>query len=97
MSHASRSRITVNQARMPGTLGCLGGEASLNWLALGLLLAAWNAAADDGTNAPHGAANQPPRPEVLRGHSYISVRPCAGWLASADRAWRRHSIVMSRL
>jgi hypothetical protein len=38
-------------------------EAALNWLALGLLLAAWNAA--------DGAA---PRPQSLRGYSYVSVR-----------------------
>lgn len=36
-------------------------EASLNWLALGLLLAAWNATDND-------------RPEALRGYPYISVR-----------------------
>jgi hypothetical protein len=42
-------------------------EASLNWLAFGLLLAAWNAAGDDGSNA--GA-----RPEALRGYASVSVR-----------------------
>jgi hypothetical protein len=42
-------------------------EATLNWLAFGLLLAAWNAAGDD---ASHGAA----RPEGLRGYSSVSVR-----------------------
>lgn len=42
-------------------------EASLNWLALGLLLAAWNAAADDGSHAR-------PRPEALRGYDSVSVR-----------------------
>jgi len=42
-------------------------EASLNWLAFGLLLAAWNAAGDDASNA--GA-----RPEALRGYSSVSVR-----------------------
>jgi hypothetical protein len=42
-------------------------EASLNWLALGLLLAAWNASDND-------AANARPRPEALRGYSYVSVR-----------------------
>jgi len=41
-------------------------EASLNWLALGLLLAAWNAA-DDGRPAQ-------PRPEHLRAYAYVSVR-----------------------
>jgi hypothetical protein len=43
-------------------------EASLNWLALGLLLAAWNASDND-------AATQPRRrPEALRGYSSVSVR-----------------------
>jgi hypothetical protein len=40
-------------------------EASLNWLALGLLLAAWNASDNDAANA---------RPQGLRGYSYVSVR-----------------------
>jgi hypothetical protein len=43
-------------------------EASLNWLALGVLLAAWNAS-QDGTTAQ--AAR---RPEGLRGYSPVSVR-----------------------
>jgi hypothetical protein len=38
-------------------------EATLNWLALGLLLAAWNAADSDSV-----------RPEALRGYPYVSVR-----------------------
>ncbi len=41
-------------------------EASLNWLALGLLLAAWNASDDDPVTQP--------RPEALRGYPYVSVR-----------------------
>jgi hypothetical protein len=45
-------------------------ETSLNWLAFGVLLAAWNAA-DDGT-AASGAA--PRRPQALRGYSSVSVR-----------------------
>jgi hypothetical protein len=43
-------------------------EASLNWLALGLLLAAWNASDRD---AP---AMVRPRPEALRPYPYVSVR-----------------------
>jgi hypothetical protein len=43
-------------------------EAGLNWLALGLLLAAWNAA--DNKPAPEPKR----RPEALRGYHYISVR-----------------------
>jgi len=43
-------------------------EASLNWLALGLLLAAWNV-------ADNGVAKEPrQRPPSLRGYSYVSVR-----------------------
>jgi len=43
-------------------------EASLNWLALGLLLAAWNAADNDAVQSAR------PRPESLRGYSHVSVR-----------------------
>lgn len=42
-------------------------EASLNWLALGLLLAAWNSADNDASPTAR-------RPERLRGYSYVSVR-----------------------
>ena len=42
-------------------------EASLNWLAFGLLLAAWNASDND-------SAAQPRRPAGLRGYSFVSVR-----------------------
>ncbi|MGO9513699.1 MAG: hypothetical protein ACLP2F_08670 [Steroidobacteraceae bacterium] len=66
------------------------GEASLNWLALGLLLAAWNAADNDAGQTPSRPetlsvparpgtlrARAEPlrcRPESLRGYSYVSVR-----------------------
>jgi hypothetical protein len=46
-------------------------EASLNWLALGLLLAAWNASDNE------AATDAPRRPESLRGYSYVSVRAAA--------------------
>ena len=42
-------------------------EASLNWLALGLLLAAWNASDNDAADARR-------RPQALRGYHYVSVR-----------------------
>jgi hypothetical protein len=42
-------------------------EASLNWLAFGLLLAAWNASDND-------SAAQTARPPGLRGYSFVSVR-----------------------
>jgi hypothetical protein len=53
-------------------------EATLNWLALGLLLAAWNASDND------AAAKARPRPEALRGYSYVSVR-AAQRVASVER------------
>jgi hypothetical protein len=43
-------------------------EASLNWLALGLLLAAWNAADHDDSKTDQR------RPDRLRGYTYVSVR-----------------------
>ncbi len=45
-------------------------EASLNWLALGLLLAAWNAS---GSNDAVVTGTRP-RPEALRGYPQVSVR-----------------------
>ncbi len=51
-------------------------EASLNWLALGLLLAAWNASDNDKQIQPLR------RPEALRGYSSVSVR--AATLCSAE-------------
>jgi hypothetical protein len=43
-------------------------EASLNWLALGLLLAAWNSSDDEATQAVRR------RPDSLRGYAFVSVR-----------------------
>jgi hypothetical protein len=43
-------------------------EASLNWLALGLLLAAWNASDNDASETVVK------RPDSLRGYSCVSVR-----------------------
>jgi hypothetical protein len=56
------------QAGRKGTWWSQHREASLNWLALGVLLAAWNAS-DNGTAAPVRR-----RPEALRGYSAVSVR-----------------------
>ena len=53
-------------AGMPDQLWSQHREAALNWLAFGLLLAAWNAA-DDAQPATR-------RPEALRGYSQVSVR-----------------------
>jgi hypothetical protein len=43
-------------------------EVALNWLALGLLLAAWNATSRD------AGGNMVRRPETLRGYEYVSPR-----------------------
>jgi hypothetical protein len=51
-------------------------EAALNWLALGLLLAAWNASNNDAATLARR------RPESLRGYTYVSVR--AASLHSAE-------------
>jgi hypothetical protein len=51
-------------------------EASLNWLALGMLLAAWNASDNDPVTPPRR------RPESLRGYPSVSVRAAA--IHSAD-------------
>ncbi len=50
---------------LPVNLWSLRWEAAHNWLALGLLLAAWNSAEDAGNER---------RPASLRGYSYVSVR-----------------------
>ncbi len=55
-----------NVTGLPEQLWSQRREAALNWLAFGLLLAAWNAA-DDGEPPAH-------RPEALRGYSQVSVR-----------------------
>jgi hypothetical protein len=47
-------------------------EASLNWLALGLLLAAWNASNNDAAADAQATARS--RPEALRGYTKVSVR-----------------------
>jgi hypothetical protein len=66
------SPTTLRHNRSPGAFWTLRREAALNWLALGLLLAAWNAS----DNAPDNdaAAGKRGRPEALRGYSYVSVR-----------------------
>ena len=51
---------------MPDQLWSQHREAALNWLAFGLLLAAWNAADD--------AQPVMRRPEALRGYAQVSVR-----------------------
>jgi hypothetical protein len=53
-------------------------EVSRNWLALGLLLAAWNAADND-------AGEPRRRPETLRAYPYVSVRAALRAGAVTDR------------
>jgi hypothetical protein len=60
---------------MPANFWSQHREASLNWLALGLLLAAWNAA-DDGDSLH-------PRPAPLRAYAHVTVRAVARNEASA--------------
>jgi len=57
----------VSIFRQPQKFWVQNREAGLNWLALGLLLAAWNAA--DG-----GDDTRARRPDSLRGYSSVSVR-----------------------
>jgi hypothetical protein len=69
MMHGSPPAVgSVWQAGGTGSWWSQRREASLNWLALGLLLAAWNAT-DDTQEVP--AAQ---RPNALRGYSSVSVR-----------------------
>ncbi len=72
----SNTRLTLRHPA--GSFWSARREASLNWLALGLLLAAWNATDND------AAANARRRPEALRGYPYVSVR-AAHRVASVER------------
>jgi hypothetical protein len=60
------SNKSLNPRHPAGAFWSARREASLNWLALGLLLAAWNASDND--------AAVKVRPDALRGYSYVSVR-----------------------
>ncbi|MGB6309427.1 MAG: hypothetical protein WBF89_16705 [Steroidobacteraceae bacterium] len=64
-----RSVIGAWQAARKDTWWSQRREARLNWLALGVLLAAWNAS-DNGSSI----AAVPRRPQSLRGYSSVSVR-----------------------
>jgi hypothetical protein len=57
-------QLSNGSRRVNGSSRWYEAERPLNWLALGLLLAAWNAA-DDGSSL---------RPAPLRGYSVVSVR-----------------------
>jgi hypothetical protein len=73
---------------MSNSLWTIRREASLNWLALGLLLAAWNAADNDASSKTTAAGAR--RPEALRRYDYVSVRAAqrAVWLDRAAVAER---------
>jgi hypothetical protein len=75
---AAMSNTTFGPRHPAGSFWSARREASLNWLALGLLLAAWNAVDND------AAANARARPQALRGYSFVSVR-AAQRVASAER------------
>ncbi len=72
------SNINLGPGHPAGSFWSARREASLNWLALGLLLAAWNASDND------AAVTARPRPGALRGYSYVSVR-AAHRVASVER------------
>ena len=61
-----RNPLVNTSFAMPPALWTQRREASLNWLALGLLLAAWNAVDDSGSPRR--------RPDSLRAYSHVTVR-----------------------
>jgi hypothetical protein len=66
-SAADRIALSGAAAHRAGGFWSLHREAALNWLAFGLLLAAWNGSDND-------VASAPPRPQALRGYPQVSVR-----------------------
>jgi hypothetical protein len=77
MSITTLSPATLSPSRPAASFWSARREASLNWLALGLLLAAWNASDNDAaTNVAtkDAATTVRRRPEALRGYDYVSVR-----------------------
>jgi hypothetical protein len=66
------SPTTLQHNRSPGAFWTLRREATLNWLALGLLLAAWNASGNDASGNDAAATTR--RPEALRGYTHVTVR-----------------------
>jgi hypothetical protein len=79
------SNISVQQSN-PKAFWSSRREASLNWLALGLLLAAWNASDDAGVNAraPEARTPETRKPASLRGYEFVSVR-AASRITSKNR------------
>lgn len=66
------SNTFSSKYRSAGEFWCSRREASLNWLALGLLLAAWNASNNDAAADARATARS--RPDALRGYTKVSVR-----------------------
>lgn len=64
--------MTPRNRPLSGSFWATRREASLNWLALGMLLAAWNASSNDPASSEAGNGQR--RPEALRGYSSVSVR-----------------------
>jgi hypothetical protein len=60
-----------------GSFWTLHREATLNWLALGMLLAAWN------TTDSESRVSSSQRPQALRGYAQVSVRAANRANASA--------------
>jgi hypothetical protein len=75
---------TARTNRPSGSFWTSRREAALNWLALGMLLAAWNASdSESAQNAP-SRAEALSKPAALRGYAHVSVR-AANRLIAADR------------
>jgi hypothetical protein len=71
------SNVSARQSLSKTTFWSSRREASLNWLALGLLLAAWNASDNDAgltSRTPEVRKSEARRPEALRGYAFVSVR-----------------------
>jgi hypothetical protein len=66
------SPTTLRHNCSPGAFWTLRREATLNWLALGLLLAAWNASDNDASSNAATASTR--RPEALRSYTHVTVR-----------------------
>ena len=78
MAITTLSPTTLSPSRPAASFWSARREASLNWLALGLLLAAWNASDNDAATTAaartDAATTARRRPEALRGYDYVSVR-----------------------
>jgi len=86
--------VTTLRHNLPlGAFWTLRREASLNWLALGLLLAAWNAS-DNSAPENDAAATMRRRPEALRSYPYVTVR--AANRLTANRMAANHMTQVER-